>query len=70
MNLTLKTAPLVVTAMLLTGCNTKPGYCPSPVRADNCTKEFLKTLTPLPSCAKDYLKAVGDEQQAIMDNCK
>jgi hypothetical protein len=56
--------------MLLTGCNTKPGYCPSPVRADNCTKEFLKTLTPLPSCAKDYLKAVGDEQQAIMDNCK
>jgi hypothetical protein len=56
-------------AVLLIGCaNPAPLYCPAAVHADDCTINWLNTLHP-PSCAQDYFKRVGDQQEAIRENC-
>jgi hypothetical protein len=61
---------LAVMMMSLEGCRAPTPYCPSPVNASAEVKEWMKGHEPLPPYLKDYLKAIGDDQEAIRVNCK
>jgi hypothetical protein len=60
---------LTLGTILLTGCSQpNPPFCPEPVRADACTKAWLRTLSP-PACAVDYFARVGVQQSVIEEEC-
>jgi hypothetical protein len=60
---------LAVMTTWLTACKAPVPYCPSPVNASAEVKGYFKAHEPLPPYLKDYLKAIGDEQEAIKVNC-
>jgi hypothetical protein len=68
--LAIKNRPPGTMTTSLIGCKEDSLYCPSPVIASSEVKEWLKDHEPLPAYMRDYLKAVGDEQEVIKDNCK
>lgn len=60
---------LLLGTTLSTGCNQPaPAYCPEVVKADECTKQWLRTLKP-PACAKNYFDRVGTQQKSIEEEC-
>lgn len=70
MNWRSKASLLVAMISLLTGCsNTPVAYCPMPVSASPEVRAWLKDKEPFPEYMRQYLKAVGDEQEAIKKNC-
>lgn len=64
-----RTVLLVLMMISLVACEIPHPWCPSPVQASNEVKAWYKAKEPLPSCMREYLKAVGDEQEAIRVNC-
>jgi hypothetical protein len=70
MSLQLRIALLVAMTILSAGCKENSLYCPSPVIATGQVKEWFKSHEPLPGYMRDYLKSIGDQQEAIKDSCK
>jgi hypothetical protein len=76
---TLKLVPLALMMSLLIGCNFKHAgysydsnlhsYCPTPVRASDEVKTWFKSKKPIPEPVRKWLKDIGDEQEAILQNC-
>lgn len=64
-----KLALMVAMMISLVACEIPRPWCPSPVQASNEVKAWYKAKEPLPSCMREYLKAVGDEQEIIRVNC-
>ena len=60
---------LALSLTLLVGCDQAPHrYCPSPVRADRQTKDWLNQVDT-PPFVLDYLNRIGRQQEAIEANC-
>ena len=69
MRLLSKISLLAVMMRLLAACSCPTLYCPTPVNASDQAKQWFEAQEPLPEYMRQYLKDIGDEQEAIKKNC-